>query len=72
MLQYAQIVVSFPLLNYLAVLKAVDGDATELHLLASGRAKLLRLSLVGATDGVAAYRFVTLGYHIFNGDVDVG
>jgi hypothetical protein len=50
----------------------VDGDAFELYLLACGRAKLLRLSLVGTSYGVAAYRLVTLGYHIFNGDVDVG
>jgi hypothetical protein len=72
LLQQAQIVVCFPLLDYLAVLKAVNGDAFERYLSASGRAQVLCLSLVGAAYGVAAYRLVALGYHIFNGDVDVG
>src|SRR5215212_11354211 len=72
LLQHAQIIVCFPLLDYLAVLEAVDGDASKLYLLARGRAKLLCLSLVGAAYGVAAYRLVALGNHIFNGDVDVG
>jgi hypothetical protein len=72
LLEQAQIVVCFPLLNYLAILKAVDGDAFELHLPLSGRAKVLGLSSVSAAYGVAAYCLVILGYHIFNGDVDVG
>src|SRR5215210_3684174 len=72
LLQNAQIVVCFPLLDYLAVLEAVYGDASELHLLASGSAKLFCLSLVAASDGVAAYSLVPRGYHIFNDDVDVG
>jgi hypothetical protein len=72
LLKHAQIIVCFPLLDYLTVLEAVDGDAFELYRLASGRAKVLCLSLVGAPYGVAAYRLVALGYHIFNGDVDVG
>src|SRR5215211_1333754 len=61
LLQDAQIVVCFPLLDYLAVLKAVDGDAFELYLPLSGRAQVLRLSSVGAAYGVAAYRLITLG-----------
>jgi len=72
LLQRAQIIVCFPLLDYLAVLEAVDGDALEFKLSTSGRAKLLRLSLVGAAYGVAANHLITLGYQIFNGDVEVG
>ena len=72
LLKHAQIIVALPLLDYLGVLEAVDGDALELKLSASGRAKLLRLSLVGTAYGVAAYRLVALGYHIIDGDADVG
>jgi hypothetical protein len=72
LLQHAQIIVALPLLDYLGVLEAVDGDALELKLSASGRAKLLRLSLVGTAYGVAAYHLLTLAYHIFDTDVDVG
>ena len=72
LLQHAQIIVALPLLDYLAILEAVDGDAFELHLSACGRSKVLRLSLVGSPYGVAAYRLVALGYHIIDGDADVG
>jgi hypothetical protein len=72
LVQRAQIIVSLPLLNYLAILEAVDGDAFKLHLSASGRAKLLCLSLVGAAYGVAAYHLVPFGYHILDAYVDVG
>ena len=47
-----------PLLDYLAVLEAVDSDAFDFDLSASGGAKLLRLSLVGTTYGIAAYRLM--------------
>ena len=72
MLQHAQIIVALPLLDYLASLKAVDGDASKLHLLVGGRTKLLRRSLVGTAYGVAAYHLITLAYHIFDADADVG
>jgi hypothetical protein len=72
LLQHTQVIVCFPLLDYLAVLEAVDGDAFEFHLLASGRAKLLRLSLMSAANGVAAYHLITLGYRILHTDVNVG
>src|SRR5215208_1062746 len=72
LLQQAQIIVCFPLLDYLAVLEAVDGDAFERYLPLSGRAKLLCLSLMGAAYGVAAYHLLTLGYQIFDADVEVG
>src|SRR5918994_4141245 len=72
LLQQAQIVVCFPLLDYLAILEAVDGDALELYLPPSGRAQVLSLSLVGAAYGVAAYRLITLSYHVLDGDADVG
>jgi hypothetical protein len=72
LLQRAQIIVSLPLLDYLVSFKTVDGDAFERHLPASGRAKLLRLSLVSAAYGVAADHLVPFGYHILDTDVDVG
>jgi hypothetical protein len=72
LLQHTQVIVALPLLDYLAVLKAVYGDALELHLPPSGRAKVLCLSLVGAAYSVAGDGLISLGYHIFNGDVDVG
>ena len=72
LLQHAQLVVAFPLLHYLALLEAVDGDALQLHRLARGRAELLRLPLVGAAYGVAAYRLLALGYRILDADADVG
>ena len=56
LLQCAQVIVSFPLLDYLAVLEAVESYAFDFDLSASGGAKLLRLSLVGTTYGIAAYR----------------
>jgi hypothetical protein len=72
LLQCAQVIVSFPLLDYLAVLEAVDSDAFDFDLSASGGAKLLRLSLVGTTYGIATYRLITLSYHIFDTDVEIG
>jgi hypothetical protein len=69
LLQRAQVIVSLPLLDYLASFDTVDGDALEFHLSASGRAKLLCLSLVSTAYGVATDRLVTLGYHIFDTDV---
>jgi hypothetical protein len=71
LLQHAQIIVALPLLDYLAFLEAVDGDAFELHLLASGRAKLLYLSLVSSAYGVMGDDLISLGYHIIDGDADV-
>jgi hypothetical protein len=50
----------------------VDGDAFKLYLLASGRAKVLRLSLVSTAYRPAGYHLVTLGYRILDADVDVG
>jgi hypothetical protein len=41
LLHDAQVIVALPLLGYLALLDAVYGDAFDLYLLASGRAKLL-------------------------------
>jgi hypothetical protein len=70
LLQYAQIIVALPILHYLAVLKAVHADAFKLKWPSSRRAKLLRLSLVCTSKGVAAYHLLTLGYHIFNSDVE--
>src|SRR5215204_4692118 len=72
LLQDAQIIVALPILHYLAVLKAVHADAFELELPSSRRAKLLRLSLVSASKGVAAHHLLTLGYHIFDSNVEVG
>jgi hypothetical protein len=48
LLQHIQIVVALPLLDYLAILDTVYGDAFELYALASGRAQLLRLASVSA------------------------
>ena len=48
LLQHAQIVVALPLLDYLAILDAVYGDAFEFYTLASGRAQLLSLAPMGA------------------------
>jgi hypothetical protein len=70
LLQYAQVIVCFPLLDYLAVLDALDSDAFDFHLSASGRAELFSLSLVGTTYGIAAYRLITLAYHVFDTDVE--
>jgi hypothetical protein len=71
-LQYAQVVVCFPLLDYLAFLEAVDSDAFDFHLSAGGRAELLGLSLVCTTCGIAAYRLIALAYLIFDTDVEIG
>ncbi len=72
MLHHAQIIVALPLLDYLAVLEAVDGDARDLYLLASRGAKLLYLSLVGTAYRPAGYHLVALGYLILDGDAHVG
>ena len=72
MLQQAQIIVAIPLLYYLAPLDAVYGDALELCLLPSGRAKLLYLSLVSTAYRPAGDCLVPFGYHVLNGCVHVG
>src|SRR5215203_4876603 len=46
LLQEAQIIVTIPVLDYLAPFDAADGDAFALYLPPGGRAKLLYLSLV--------------------------
>ncbi len=72
LLQQAQIIVAIPLLYYLAVCDTVYGDALELCLLPSGRAKLLYLSLVSTAYRPAGDYLVPFGYHILNGCVQVG
>jgi hypothetical protein len=61
LLQEAQIVVSLPLLDYLAIRNAVDGDALKLKRPASGRAKVLYLSLVRATCPPTCNDLVSFG-----------
>jgi hypothetical protein len=72
LLQQAQIIVSLPLLDYLASLDAVDGDAVSLYLLASGRSKLLYLSLVSTAYRPADDYPVPFCYYLLNGSVLVG
>jgi hypothetical protein len=72
LLQQAQNVVAFPLLDYLAVFEAVDGDAFDLYLLASRGAELLYLSLVSAAPRLASDYLVTIGQDVLNGEGEVG
>jgi|SRR5215203_2055895 len=72
LLQHAQVIVCFPLLDYLASFEAMYGDASEFHPSATGRAKLLCASLVRAAYSVAAYHPIALAYHVFDTDVEVG
>jgi hypothetical protein len=72
LLQQAQIIVSLPLLYDLAAFDAVHGEAFELYLLASRRAELLYISLVSTAYRPAGDGFITFGYHIRNGYVQVG
>jgi hypothetical protein len=72
LLQDAQVVVTLPLLNYLAVLDAVYGDAFELDPLAGGRTILLSLSLVSGAYGVSAYHLVAFGYDVLDDNLRVG
>jgi hypothetical protein len=72
LLQEAQTIEPVPKLNYLVALEALNGDAFKLYLSSSGKTKPPCLSLVGAARGVADYHLVSLGYHILDGDVEVG
>jgi hypothetical protein len=72
LLHHAQIIVALPLLDYLASVDAVYGDAFDLYLPASGGAKLLYLSLVITTDRPAGDYLVTFGYRVLDGSVQIG
>ena len=72
LLHHAQIVEPIPLLDNLAVPDAVDGDAFDLYLPASGRAKLHYLSSVGPTYRPAGDYLVPLGYLVLDAYLHVG
>src|SRR3712207_6753114 len=72
LLHKAHVIPAIPLLDYLATLDAVYGDALGLYLPASGRAKLLHLSLVSTAYRNAGDYLLTFGYHVLDGCAHVG
>src|SRR5215213_4112906 len=62
----AKLVLHGPGLGDLAFLYGVDGDAHELHLLATRRDAHI-VSPVGGTTPPASHHFILLGYEVLNG-----